>query len=322
MRSCVIFGGTGFVGTHLSRHLIENDIFQKVYIGDIVKPQERIHNNIVYEYVDVRESIDDFLNLKPSWIFNLAAIHREPGHDSNEYFDTNINGANNVVEYAENVRCNNLYFTSSISVYGPCIQPTSESKLPSPITPYGASKYPAELIHQNWLIRDINDRRLIIVRPGVIYGPGDPGNIMRMIKAVKKGYFFFPGNKNINKSYGYIYGLIDSVEFTMNKNDHLIIYNYVETPTESISDLVNHVIKFLGRNATVISIPKWILLPISKLFQIVSKNNPIHPVRVKKASFATHIIPQYLIDNNFNFRFYFYSSLEHWKKTSPEDFEF
>ncbi len=45
--------------------------------------------------------------------------------------------------------------------------------------------------HQQWLAED-NDRRLIIVRPSVIYGPKDPGNVYRMIKALKKGTFVLP----------------------------------------------------------------------------------------------------------------------------------
>jgi len=40
--------------------------------------------------------------------------------------------------------------------------------------------------------------------------PGDPGNILRMIRAIKRGYFIFPGSRTVRKSYGYIEGLLDS----------------------------------------------------------------------------------------------------------------
>jgi hypothetical protein len=49
-----------------------------------------------------------------------------------------------------------------------------------------------------------------------------------MLNAVKKGYFIFPGSPDIVKGYGYIYGLIDSVEFVLAKNERLIVYNYAE----------------------------------------------------------------------------------------------
>jgi hypothetical protein len=52
------------------------------------------------------------------------------------------------------------------------------------------------LIHEAWLAGDPT-RRLVICRSGVIFGPGDPGNILRMIKAIKRGYFAYPGSPGV-----------------------------------------------------------------------------------------------------------------------------
>ena len=121
---------------------------------------------------DVREPIPPTLiSERPTWIFNLAAVHREPGHEAHEYFDTNLAGARNVCAYAEAVGCENIYFTSSISVYGPTEGPTAEDARICPTTAYWGSKYPAELIHEAWLAGDPG-RRLVVCRPGVVYGPG------------------------------------------------------------------------------------------------------------------------------------------------------
>ena len=322
MASYVLFGGTGFIGTHLARNFTEKDPNVRVFLCDIRPMKGEQIDNVEYVECDVRKSINDpkLLKLKPDWIFNLAAVHREPGHKAIEYFETNIPGAENVNEYAEKTGCNKIYFTSSIAVYGPCHSSTNEQKLPQPITPYGGSKYPAELIHIKWQEKQKN-RRLIISRPGVVYGPGDPGNIMRMIKAIDKGYFFFPGSKNIYKSYAYIYGFIESIEFTMAQQEKLILYNYVEHPTETIGQIAEIVKNFLHRKTPIISLSKRLLVPVSWLMQaFFGKKNPIHPIRVKKASLPTHIVPQYLIDNNFNFKYDFKASLEHWKSVKPDDF--
>ncbi|MFM7856497.1 MAG: NAD-dependent epimerase/dehydratase family protein, partial [Flammeovirgaceae bacterium] len=220
------------------------------------------------------------------------AIHREPGHQADEYFETNLKGAENVCKFAEKIDCKNIFFTSSIAVYGLCIEPTDESKRPCPITPYGGSKYPAELIHQMWQNRDLTKRRLIISRPGVIFGPGDPGNIFRMIKAVKKGYFAFPGSPEIHKSYAYIFGFMESIQFMMNRHEKMLIYNYVETPTQSIREIVEITKKTIGSRAPIISIPPWVLLFVSSiLLKVYKKSNSIHPIRVKKAGTPTHIVP-------------------------------
>ena len=321
MRSCVIFGGAGFVGTHLAKHFLKTKRFDHVHLADIRPGSLAGHPGITTSFTDVRQPIpEELIKSRPEWIFNLAAIHREPGHIREEYFDTNLKGAHNVCAYADAVGCDSMYFTSSISVYGPTTRPTDEHSPIQPSTPYGGSKYPAELIHEMWK-KAYPHRRLIVARPGVLYGPGDPGNIMRMIQAIKKGYFAFPGSPGIYKSYGYIYGFLDSIDFAMSMSKDFFCYNYVETPTQPLKELVAVIRQFTGTNALVLPIPLWILLPVSQTIQkLLGFRNPIHPVRVKKAATPTHIIPNALMESGFYFRYTFESSLHHWQKTAPEDF--
>src|SRR5690242_12141637 len=204
MASCLIVGGSGFIGTHLARHFLNTKRFSQIDILDIRPSALSAQPGVRQHTGDVRKPFAIDMMQRPEWIFNLAAVHREPGHQLHEYFDTNIAGARNVCNYAEAVGCNNIFFTSSISVYGPTNGPVSEAAAIRPNSPYGASKYPAELVHEGWQ-RAGTDRRLIICRPGVVYGPGDPGNVLRMIRAIKRGYFALPGHAQIRKSYGYIY---------------------------------------------------------------------------------------------------------------------
>ena len=103
---------------------------------------------------------------------NLAAIHREPGHQDYEYFETNLKGAENVCSWADQVGCNKIIFTSSIAPYGPAEEPKDEQSLTVPVTAYGSSKLAAEKIHIAWQHKDIEGRQLVIVRPGVVFGPG------------------------------------------------------------------------------------------------------------------------------------------------------
>ncbi|MFH1686477.1 MAG: NAD(P)-dependent oxidoreductase [bacterium] len=321
MSSCVIFGGSGFVGSHLTRHFLKTGRFDRIHLADIQPSPLDGTPGVSYSHTDVRERIELIGDMRRAdWIFNLAAVHREPGHEPEEYYQTNVAGAKNVCDFADRIGCSNMYFTSSIAVYGPTQGPTTEDSPFRPATPYGGSKYAAETIKRMWRRQRIG-RRLLISRPGVLYGPGDTGNIMRMIRAIKKGYFAYPGSSNICKSYGYILGLLDSVDFLIDGDHNEVIYNYVETPTQPLSELVDEIKKHLQCRALVAAVPMSLLLPISRAVQVVlGAKNPIHPVRVQKAATPTYIIPQVLLNMGFQFKYPFCDSLRHWEQVAPEDF--
>ncbi len=323
MNCCVILGGAGFIGTHLAKHFLKTRRFTHIHIADIRPSSLEGMPGITTSITDVRQPIPiGLVPEQPKWIFNLAAVHREPGHEPWEYYDTNLKGAQNTCAYADTVGCDNIYFTSSLSVYGPTVKPTDETCPKHPTTPYGGSKYPAEIIHRQWYANK-SGRRLMVTRPGVLYGPGDPGNIMRMIEAVKRGYFAFPGSPSVHKSYGYIYGFIESVDFVLNSSLPTVTYNYAENPTQPLKELVSSVQKHLNCRAVSFPIPLWVLLPIARIVQkIWGSRNPIHPVRVRKAGTPTHIVPRRLAEMGFDFKYDFLSSLRHWSAVAPEDFEF
>ena len=322
MSQCVIFGGCGYIGTMLAQHFAASGRFTEIILADIRGPSGALPAGVKFIPCDVRhEFTPEFARLAPEWIFNFAAIHREPGHEVREYYDTNLAGARNVCAFAERTGCTNILFTSSIATYGPTIGPTSERSPNYPQTPYGITKFIAEHIHQVWLARNPGSR-LVVARPGVIYGPGDRGNILGMIQAVRRGCFFFPGMTSVRKSYGYIFGLIESMEFMMARKEPLLTYNYVEEKTESIGGLVKIVRTVLAKRSPLLSLPLWLLVPAAEaLHWLLRGRSPIHPVRVRKAATSTHILPSRLQELGFRFRYDFESSLEHWRGIAPEDFK-
>jgi nucleoside-diphosphate-sugar epimerase len=319
--TCVIFGGTGYIGRRWAIRLAVKKTFQRIILADIRPPNYLLPEHTEYISCDIRNPIQPQMpEVCPNWIFNFAAVHREPGHAKNEYFDTNIPGARNVCGFAEQTSCTNILFTSSIAVYGPTNGPTTESSPLYPVTPYGISKLAAELIHEAWW-RSNASQRLYICRPGVVYGPGDPGNILRMIRAVKKGYFIFPGSKHLRKSYAYIEGLLDSFEFVMGRPENLLTYNYVERETETLETLVKIVQQRVNRKVPTFTAPRPLLGTAAAIMQVLSRgNSPIHPARVRKAASSTHIIPSTLTNLGFQFNYDFSISLENWHLKAPEDF--
>ena len=128
----------------------------------------------------------------------------------------------------------------------------------------------------------------------------------------------YPGSPDIYKSYAYIYGLLESIDFVMERDDRFIVYNYVETPTETLRALVRQTKVFLGSWAPVCRVPLALLRPAASVAQsFLGPSNPLHPVRVRKAAMSTHIVPAVLKDLGFEFRFPFLKSLEHWRSITP-----
>ena len=200
----IITGGTGFIGTHLTNLIKERYPNAQVYNLDIVKPGTP--NPVVKDYkpalrdgqklqstfieYDIRKPIENlpFTPTEDDVIFNFAAVHRTPGHEDHEYFETNIRGAENVVAFAEKWNIKKIVFTSSIAPYGAAEELKKETTLPTPNTAYGISKLVAEKIHEKWQNGDAAHRQLTIVRPGVVFGKGENGNFTRLYWAIR-GHF-------------------------------------------------------------------------------------------------------------------------------------
>jgi nucleoside-diphosphate-sugar epimerase/glycosyltransferase involved in cell wall biosynthesis len=310
----VVFGGAGYIGRHLKNLTRAFD--------EVVLVDHRLPSPPDVQYADVRNPIPTSIagGTPPDWIVVLAAVHREPGHRASEYFETNLAGARQIVAYADAVGCPNIFFFSSSSVYGVTEWPTDEQATTSPTSPYGASKLAAELIFEAWH-KQGGRRRLVICRPGVVYGPGDPGNVLRMVQAIRRGVFVFPGGRSVHKSYAYVPGLIDSFDFTIARPEPFILYNYVERETETLEGLVDAIKdEFRGRRP-VPSLPTSLVVAAAHVAQTLSRGrSSFHPVRVRKAAMPTHVVPRWLDENGFEFRFDFRSSLAHWRATAPEDF--
>jgi GlcNAc-P-P-Und epimerase len=215
MKLAVIFGGTGFIGSYFADQLINDGVVDKVVLADLnpichsrfgsFLDGHVASGRIEYVKCDVRQGIGEQVGVLDNvfLIANLAAIHREPGHRNCEYYETNILGAENVCEWASHVGCDDIIFTSSIAPYGPSESPKNESSIPCPVSGYGGSKLVAEKIHIAWMHKK-QGRNLTIVRPGVVFGAGEGGNVSRLIKATLKGYFFYMGNKNTRKAGVYV----------------------------------------------------------------------------------------------------------------------
>ena len=322
----LIFGGSGFIGTHLIHLLNETrKPDDKIYDLDIVMPGEEgvvpgvveRNENVEYVRLDVRKPFNlDFIPTKDDIIFNLAAVHRTPGHEDYEYFETNIKGAENVTEFAERYGINKILFTSSIAPYGASEDLKSEESLPTPNTPYGISKLVAEKIHMIWQAKD-SSRELTILRPGIVYGKGEHGNMTRLYKGIKGHYYFYAGRKDTIKASIYVKELVQFMKYRMIDNSFpgVDTINCTFEPAYTIEQIVDAMEKATGLTNKVPMINGNLLMGTAKIVgPLGGKKVGIHPDRVKKLMVSTNISGKKLSEMNYKFHYTLEESFRDWLK--------
>ena len=304
LNKSITFGSAGFIGKHLSC-LLGSD--QQNY--DIKDLTESI------KFCDVRKKI--ITDAKDAEvIYNLAAIHTTPGHDYKEYYETNILGAQNICDFARKNEIKTIVFLSSIAPYGSWEEKKTEKSLPIPTSAYGNSKLIAEYIHKLWQSED-KDRKLIILRPGVVFGKGENGNFTRLYNAMKKGLFFFPGRKDTIKASIYVKDLVNiMVEAGEKEQPGAHTYNASFSPTPTIAEITRSIADITGVKNPKRVIPSILLkigagaiYPVGKLFRMPIGG--IHPARVKKLMISTNICGQ-KINNNYKFNFNLSQAILDW----------
>lgn len=314
----IVFGGSGFIGSHLCRALLEKYPDDEIHIVDLRAPlvrEERVH----WVNADVRRKFSmQATNVRH--VFNLAAVHRTPGHEDHEYFDTNVAGAEHVTAFCEAVGAKSLVFTSSISVYGPCEELVDESHDLRPTSAYGKSKLAAEEIYREWAGGGNGDRKLRIVRPAVIFGPGEAGNFTRLAKALARRRFVYPGRRDTIKACGYVDELIRSMWFALDRPEAELIYNFAYPQRYTISQICDEMCDVLDVPHVRRALPPWAVQATVAILDRVG--NAIGPVgklgtRVMKLVESTNVYPAELLRCGYVFESDLNSALHDWYKRPP-----
>jgi GlcNAc-P-P-Und epimerase len=288
----VVFGGSGFIGTHYIRRLVKEPGITVVSV-DLLPPRERLQGGD-YRIGDVRDLSSFALDGVVERIYNFAAVHRTPGHLDYAYYETNIAGAIEVTKFAERSGCHQIVFTSSISVYGPGEKTKDETTDLTPNSAYGFSKMFAERIHRAWMERDLA-RRLTIVRPAAVFGAGEQGNFTRMAALLKKGFFVYPGRTDTIKACIYVEDLLDVIEYARTRSERLVLFNGCYPHQYTIQQIVDTFRRMYFPKAHTFKVPLWIVLFGARILQVLHVFRiGIHPDRVYKLVRSTDVVPGWL----------------------------
>lgn len=312
----LVLGGAGFIGTHLLADLATRGVSPLISLD--LKDPERPVAGVDYRRGDVRGPFDALVPETPARLYNLAAVHRTPGHPDHAYYDTNVAGAVNACAFARRRGVPQIVFTSSIAVYGPREEACDEDTPLAPVSAYGRSKMLAETIHREWVDAGA-DRRLAITRPAVVFGEGENGNFERLLRQLRKGAFLYPGRRDTIKGCGWVGELVQALEFASARNDREFLFNFAYPQPYTIERIAETLADVAGLARPRIAVPAGVILFAAFGFEVLNAlglRNGINRDRVRKLQISTNISPKRLLETGYVFGTDLESGLRGWLGSS------
>ena len=324
-----VIGGSGFVGTRLVKRLLEAG--HTVRIADkrksVTYPELWVRcdvRNAPSESSEFPASLTDEVMapgadeiakkampmhslldvLKGSdVVINLAAEHRDDVTPKSLYDDVNVQGSENVCKACTELGIHKIIFTSSVAVYGFAPVGTDENGEISYFNDYGRTKYLAEGKYRDWLKTD-SENSVTIIRPTVIFGEQNRGNVYNLLRQIASGRFPMVGKGTNRKSMNYVENVAAFIQYcvehclpTTEQADggRLSLFNYCDEPAYDMNHLVLDVYRFLGKPKTkLFHFPYWLAycggLCFDLLAFITRKKFTISSIRIKKFTQNTYFV--------------------------------
>ncbi|WP_395490616.1 NAD-dependent epimerase/dehydratase family protein [Cedecea davisae] len=278
----LLIGASGFVGTRLLETTLSD-----FAIHNLDKQQSHFYPEIT-TLGDVRdqETLDKALSGYDTVVL-LAAEHRDDVSPTSLYYDVNVQGTRNVLAAMEKNCVKNIIFTSSVAVYGLNKTNPDETHPHDPFNHYGKSKWQAEEVLREWHQNSPGDRSLTIIRPTVIFGERNRGNVYNLLKQIASGKFAMVGAGNNYKSMAYVGNIVEFIKYKLaNVQVGYEVYNYVDKPDLNMNQLVSEVEKSLNKKIPSVHLPYSLGMLggfcFDMLSKVTGKKYPISAVRVKK----------------------------------------
>lgn len=279
-----LVGGAGFIGSRLAPQLEETGA--EVRTIDLPGVQAKGRDVDVGDVRDCDALQKVFADC--DCIVNLAAEHRDDVEPLSLYRDVNVDGARNVCDAARARGIRRIVFTSTVAVYGFTDGRTVDENTPfAPFNEYGKTKAEAEQIFREWQAEAPEERSLVIVRPTVVFGEENRGNVYNLLKQVWSGRFVMIGNGKNRKSMAYVENIAAFLAHSMTFGAGVHIYNYVDKPDFDMNTLVDRARQTMGvKSRSRIRVPYSVGMVIGKSLDVVARtvgrSFPISAIRIEK----------------------------------------
>lgn len=266
MKDCLIFGGNGFIGSHLAEELILNGFRVKVFdtFKGGIKNLEGVQNNIeliqgdFFSETDVPNALQDV-----DYVFHYISTTNPQTAVKDPVFDiqSNVIGSVKMFQYAQNAGVKKIFFSSSGgTVYGePFSLPIKESAPANPVNPYAISKLAIER-YLDFFYRNYG-MQYVVLRYSNPYGErqnplGNQGVIpifLNKINNNERPTIF--GDGNSVRDYIYIEDAIDATLAVVKKEPESQVLNIGHGKGTTLNELIQIMEEITGKNITPVYIP-------------------------------------------------------------------
>lgn len=238
-----LVGGMGFIGSRLASDLSARGDAVRIVDAAVTR-----NDDGQYLRVDVRDRHALAASIDGSdVIYSLAAVHRDDIKPASLYDEVNVLGAVNLCDACRELGILRIVFTSSVAVYSLVADELSEDSTTEPSSAYGSSKLRAEQVYRDWQAEEPNSRSLVIVRPTVVFGEGNRGNVYQLFRQIWSRRFVMVGNGRNRKSMAYVGNVSAFLVHVLGLGAGVHTFNYVDGPDLSMEELVDTILIAFGR---------------------------------------------------------------------------
>ena len=278
--STLIIGGSGFVGSRLIAEL------DKTKCENLDKNKSPFYPEIS-TIGNITKATEIKIGKTISSVVLLAAEHRDDVSPISLYYDVNVEGTKNVLKAMDLAGVKNLIFTSSVAIYGLNKINPDEHHVEDPFNHYGKSKWEAELLIKDWYENDPKTKRVTILRPTVIFGERNRGNVYNLLKQISSGRFIMIGKGVNKKSMAYVGNIVAFISNRLESSqDGYHVFNYSDKPDFSMNELTQLIEERTNVKLNKLKIPYFFGMIGGYCFDLISligrKKTAISSVRVKK----------------------------------------
>ena len=281
MMNILVTGIHGFVGSNLVEALKENCIF---YGLDIVSPAKE---GVVttFSWLDIEPTSFPFQTL-PQFdaIIHLAGKAHDTKNQSaaQSYFDINTGLTQKIFDFFLESSAKKFIFFSSVkaaadSVVGDML---TEDVIPAPVGSYGESKIKAEEYIKEHLEYSTIEKQVYILRPCMIHGPGNKGNLNLLYNVVKKGIPWPLGDFDNRRSFTSIDNLCYVIEGLLNQDVPTGIYHMGDDEALSTNELIGIMCEAMGKKPHIWKMNKRVMEGCAGLGTLM--HLPLNTERLRK----------------------------------------